>query len=125
MRRCGREDPVRMFFEGFTLEFQEAAGKRFRLRRAGEGPPLLLLHGNPQTHAMWHKVAPVLARRFSVYCPDITGYGKSAKPPVSDDDAPYTKRAMAADMVALMGSYGHRRFQFVAHDRGARVSHRM
>lgn len=114
-----------MFFEGFTLEFREAAGKRFRLRRGGEGPPLLLLHGNPQTHAMWHKVAPVLARRFSVICPDLTGYGFSHKPPVSDDHAAYSKRAMAADMLALMRALGHERFQVVAHDRGARVAHRL
>jgi haloacetate dehalogenase len=114
-----------MFFEGFTLEFREANGRRFRLRQGGEGPPLLLLHGNPQTHAMWHKVAPVLARRFRVICPDLTGYGLSDKPPVSEDHAPYSKRAMAADMVALMGALGHDRFQIVAHDRGARVAHRM
>jgi haloacetate dehalogenase len=114
-----------MFFDGFTLEFREAAGRRFRLRRGGEGPPVLLLHGNPQTHAMWHRVAPALARRFSVVCPDLTGYGFSYKPPVSDDHAPYAKRAMAADMVALMGALGHDRFQVVAHDRGARVAHRM
>jgi haloacetate dehalogenase len=114
-----------MFFDGFTLEFREANGKRFRLRRGGEGPPLLLLHGNPQTHAMWHKVAPVLARRFTVICPDITGYGFSDKPPVSADHAPYAKRAMAADLVALMAGLGHARFQTVSHDRGARVAHRM
>lgn len=114
-----------MFFDGFALEFREAAGKRFRLRRGGEGPPLLLLHGNPQTHAMWHLVAPVLARRFTVYCPDITGYGLSAKPPVSADHLPYAKRSMAADMVALMRAFGHDRFQLVAHDRGARVAHRL
>ena len=114
-----------MFFDGFTLAFQEANGRRFRFRRGGGGPPLLLLHGNPQTHAMWHKLAPMLARRFSVVCPDLTGYGFSAKPPVSADHAPYAKRAMAADMVALMGRLGHARFQVVAHDRGARVAQRM
>ncbi len=114
-----------MFFDGFTLEFHEVAGQRFRLRRGGEGPPLLLLHGNPQTHAMWHKVAPVLAQRFSVVCPDLTGYGLSHKPPVSDDHAAYAKRAMAADMLALMQALGHTRFQVVAHDRGARVAHRL
>ena len=114
-----------MFFDGFTLEFREANGKRLRLRRGGEGPPLLLLHGNPQTHAMWHKLAPMLARRFTVICPDITGYGFSEKPPVSADHAPYAKRAMAADLVALMTGLGHARFQVVSHDRGARVAHRM
>ncbi len=114
-----------MFFEGFALRFQEANGRRFRLRRGGEGPPLLLLHGNPQTHAMWHRVAPVLAQRYDVICPDLTGYGLSDKPPVTDDHAPYGKRAMAADMVALMASLGHERFQVVSHDRGARVAHRM
>jgi haloacetate dehalogenase len=114
-----------MFFAGFTPEFHDAAGRRFRLRRGGGGPPLLLLHGNPQTHAMWHLVAPVLAARFTVICPDLTGYGLSDKPPVSDDHAPYAKRAMAADMIALMRALGHGRFQVVAHDRGARVAHRM
>jgi haloacetate dehalogenase len=112
-------------FEGFVLEEREADGGRFRLRRGGEGPPLLLLHGNPQTHAMWHKVAPVLARRFTVICPDITGYGFSAKRPVTADHAPYAKRAMAADMLALMRGLGHDRFQVVSHDRGARVAHRL
>jgi haloacetate dehalogenase len=112
-------------FETFALERREAAGRGFRLRRSGAGPPLLLLHGNPQTHAMWHKVAPVLAQRFEVICPDITGYGLSDKPPVTADHAPYSKRAMAADMLALMQGLGHARFQVVAHDRGARVAHRL
>lgn len=112
-------------FEGFTLEHREANGRRFRLRRGGNGPPLLLLHGNPQTHAMWHAVAPVLARRYAVICPDITGYGLSDKPPVTADHAPYSKRAMAADMLALMRGLGHPRFQVVSHDRGARVAHRL
>ena len=71
------------FFEGFTLETREANGQRIRLRRAGSGPPLLLLHGNPQTHAMWHRVAPILARDFTVIAPDLRGYGFSSKPPVS------------------------------------------
>jgi haloacetate dehalogenase len=114
-----------MFFAGFTLETREAAGKAFRLRRGGSGPPLLLLHGNPQTHAMWHKLAPVLAQRFTVICPDLTGYGFSTKPPVSDDHAAYTKRAMAADMRALMQGLGFARFAVVSHDRGARVAHRL
>lgn len=113
------------FFEGFTLETVELGGRSFRLRRGGEGPPLLMLHGNPQTHAMWHKVAPVLAQRFTVICADITGYGFSHKAPVSGDHAPYAKQAMAADMVGVMRALGHERFQLVAHDRGARVAHRL
>lgn len=114
-----------MFFEGFTLETREANGQRIRFRRGGSGPPLLLLHGNPQTHAMWHRVAPALARDFTVIGADLRGYGFSSKPPVSDDHAAYSKRAMAADMVALMGDLGFPRFQAVTHDRGARVAHRM
>jgi haloacetate dehalogenase len=112
-------------FEEFTLETREANGQRLRLRRAGDGPPLLLLHGNPQTHAMWHKVAPVLARRFTVVCPDLRGYGLSSKPPVSPDSAAYAKREMAADMAALMRGLGFARFGVVSHDRGARVAHRL
>ncbi|MBR0654829.1 alpha/beta fold hydrolase [Plastoroseomonas arctica] len=113
------------FFSGFILETRTVERRPFRLRRAGEGPPLLLLHGNPQTHAMWHRVAPRLAERFSVVCPDLTGYGFSHKPPVSGDSAAYAKRAMAADMVAVMRDLGHTRFQVLAHDRGARVAHRL
>lgn len=114
-----------MFFEGFTLEDRQVEGGRIRLRRGGEGPPLLLLHGNPQTHAMWHKLAPTLARRFTVVAPDIRGYGFSAKPPASPDSAGMSKRAMAADLVALMQGLGHERFTVVSHDRGARVAHRL
>ncbi len=114
-----------MFFEGFTLETRTANGQQVRLRRGGSGPPLLLLHGNPQTHAMWHKVAPVLAQRFTIVAPDIRGYGFSAKPPVTPDSRHYAKREMAADLVALMRDLGHDRFHVVAHDRGARVAHRL
>jgi haloacetate dehalogenase len=114
-----------MFFEGFTLETVAVPGGHLRLRRGGSGPPLLLLHGNPQTHAMWHRVAPVLAQRFSVVCPDLRGYGGSFKPDVTGDHAPYAKRAMAADMVAVMSALGHERFHVGSHDRGARVAHRL
>jgi haloacetate dehalogenase len=114
-----------MFFEGFSLETVEVRGQRIRLRRGGEGPPLLLLHGNPQTHAMWHKVAPVLARRFTCYLPDIRGYGFTSKPPASADSAAYAKREHAADLAALMTHFGHETFRVVAHDRGARVAHRL
>jgi len=114
-----------MVFEGFTLETRAANGQRLRLRRGGNGPPLLLLHGNPQTHLMWHRVAPALAARFTVVAPDLRGYGFSSKLPVSPDHAPYSKREMARDMVALMQDLGFPRFAVVAHDRGARVAHRM
>jgi len=114
-----------MFFPGFTLEHVAVPGGELRLRRGGEGSPLLLLHGNPQTHAMWHKVAPELAKRFTVICPDLRGYGGSFKPPATADHAPYAKREMAKDMVGLMSRLGHEKFQVVAHDRGARVAHRL
>ena len=114
-----------MLFEGFTLETREADGQRFRLRRGGEGPPLLLLHGNPQTHVMWHRVAPALARRFTVVAPDLPGYGFSAKPPPTPDHAPHSKRAMARPIVALMRALGFPRFRVASHDRGARVAHRL
>jgi len=113
------------FFDGFTLTNVRVRDGVLRLRHGGSGPPLLLLHGNPQTHAMWHKVAPVLARRFTVVCPDLRGYGGSLKPPATPDHAPYAKREMARDMVEAMASLGFGRFQVVAHDRGARVAHRL
>lgn len=114
-----------MLFEGFTLETRAANNQHLRLRRGGEGPPLLLLHGNPQTHLMWHRVAPDLARRFTVVAPDLRGYGFSSSPPPSSDHAEHAKRAMAADMVALMAGLGFPRFRVVSHDRGARVAHRL
>ncbi|MBY0337024.1 MAG: alpha/beta hydrolase [Acetobacteraceae bacterium] len=113
------------FFDGFALQTREVDGMAVRFRRGGSGPPLLLLHGNPQTHAMWHRVAPVLARRFTVIAADIRGYGASAKPAVSADHAAYAKREMARDALGLMRALGFPRFQLVAHDRGARVAHRL
>lgn len=91
----------------------------------GSGPPLLLLHGYPQTHVIWHKVAGRLAERYSVVCADLRGYGDSSKPPGDADHANYSKRAMAQDQVRLMESLGFRRFAVVGHDRGGRVGHRM
>jgi haloacetate dehalogenase len=114
-----------MFFPGFTLEHVAVSAGALRLRRGGDGPPLLLLHGNPQTHAMWHKVAPELAKHYSVYCPDLRGYGGSFKPPATPDHAPYAKKEMAKDMAELMQHFGHDRFRVAAHDRGARVAHRL
>lgn len=114
-----------MFFEGFTLETRRVDGHAVRFRKGGKGPPLLLLHGNPQTHAMWHRVAPELAKRFTVIAPDIRGYGHSEKPPATVDHAPYSKREMAKDVVGLMQALGFPRFQVVSHDRGARLAHRL
>jgi haloacetate dehalogenase len=91
----------------------------------GSGPPLLLLHGHPQTHAIWHRVAPRLAERFTVVACDLRGYGDSSKPQGAPDHANYSKRAMAADMVAVMQSLGFATFRVLAHDRGARVAHRL
>jgi haloacetate dehalogenase len=114
-----------MFFEGFTLAKIDLPQGRIRLRHGGSGPPLVLLHGNPQTHAMWHLVAPTLAKRFTVICPDLRGYGFSLKPPATADHAPYAKTEMAKDVIALMDALGHRDFLLVGHDRGARLSHRI
>ncbi|HEY7551048.1 MAG TPA: alpha/beta hydrolase [Hyphomicrobiaceae bacterium] len=114
-----------MLFPGFTLEEVAVKDGPVRLRRGGSGPPLLLLHGNPQTHFMWHAVAPELARRFTVVCPDLRGYGGSLKPPATPDHAPYAKTAMARDMVEAMEILGHRRFLVGGHDRGARLAHRL
>ena len=114
-----------MFFPGFMLEHIAVGGGSIRLRRGGSGPPLLLLHGNPQTHAMWHAVAPALAERFSVVCPDLRGYGGSFKPEATPDHPPYAKKQMAKDMVEVMQRLGHERFLIGAHDRGARVAHRL
>jgi haloacetate dehalogenase len=91
----------------------------------GSGPPLLLLHGHPQTHAIWHRVAPRLAEQFTVVACDLRGYGESSKPQGAPDHANYSKRAMAADMVAVMQSLGFATFRVLAHDRGARVAHRL
>ena len=113
------------FFDGFIEESVDVSAGKMRLRRGGDGPPLLMLHGNPQTHAMWHAVAPRLADRYSVVCPDLRGYGGSHKPLATADHAPYAKREMALDMVELMTSLGHEGFRVVAHDRGARVAHRL
>ena len=113
------------FFDGFALTTRRVAAGALRLRLGGAGPPLLLLHGNPQSHAMWHAVAPALARRFTVVCPDLRGYGGSHKPGATPDHAPYAKTRMAQDMAELMTGLGHERFQVGAHDRGARVAHRL
>ena len=112
-------------FPGFEPRRVEGAGATIACVTAGSGPPVLLLHGYPQTHAMWHRVAPELARTRTVVAADLRGYGDSSKPPSDDTHAAYSKRAMAADMVAVMRALGHARFDLVGHDRGGRVSHRL
>ena len=112
-------------FEGFTLAMIDTGEAVLRVRHAGSGPPLLLLHGHPQTHAMWHKLAPRLAQHFSVVLADLRGYGDSSKPPTAPDHAPYSKRAMARDQVALMRQLGFEQFYVAGHDRGARCAYRM
>jgi haloacetate dehalogenase len=109
-------------FSSFDIE---RAGVRLHGRRAGQGEPLLLLHGHPQTHAMWHCVAPELARRFTVVMMDLRGYGDSGRPPSDAAHEPYAKREMALDALAVMRHHGFERFQVLAHDRGARVAHRL
>jgi len=112
-------------FETFTHRRIDTSEAVINLRHAGSGPPVLLLHGHPQTHAMWHKVAPRLAETYSVVCADLRGYGDSSKPPTTEDHAPYSKRAMARDMVDVMQALGFERFAVVGHDRGGRCAYRM
>ena len=112
-------------FEGFETEDVDTGEAVIHLRRGGAGPPVLLLHGYPQTHVMWHLVAPLLARDFTVVAPDLRGYGDSSKPPTTPDHEPYSKRAWARDQVAVMAHLGFERFAVVGHDRGARCAYRM
>ena len=116
-----------MLFPGFRSELVRTTGADIRAavgpRR--DAPALLLLHGYPQTHAIWHRMAPRLAERFNVVASDLRGYGDSGKPATTPDHAPYSKRAMAADQVELMAALGHERFFLAGHDRGGRVAHRL
>jgi haloacetate dehalogenase len=112
-------------FDGFDITRIATSQVTINVCRGGEGPPVLLLHGYPQTHVMWHRVAPVLAERFTVICPDLRGYGDSDKPPGDADRSAYSKRVMACDQVEVMRALGFDRFAVVGHDRGARVALRM
>ena len=111
------------FFPGFSTELIKTSGTTIHVLRKGTGRPLLLLHGYPETHLTWHKVAPQLAEQFSVIVPDLRGYGKSGRPQGGKRHENYSFRAMAQDQVDLMRHYGHERFLVAAHDRGARVAH--
>jgi haloacetate dehalogenase len=112
-------------FEGFDPRRVKTSGAEINLKIGGKGPALLLLHGYPQTHAIWHRVAPELAKRFTVVAADLRGYGDSSKPHGTPDHATYSKRAMARDQVEVMRALGFDEFLVVGHDRGARVAHRM
>jgi haloacetate dehalogenase len=112
-------------FDGFTRQHITTQETTINLVRGGSGPPILLLHGYPQTHVCWHRVAPLLAERFTVVCPDLRGSGDSAKPPSDPAHLAYSKRTMAHDQGEVMQRLGFREFAVVGHDRGARVAHRM
>jgi len=112
-------------FPGFETHIVDAADATIHARRGGSGPPLLLLHGYPQTHVMWHRIAPALAERFTVVAADLRGYGQSSCPPNDEQRFNYSKRAMANDNVELMESFGFEDFRVVGHDRGGRVAYRM
>src|SRR5215510_3181345 len=123
--RCSRLADEAAVFDGFELKHVETDEVTIRLRQGGSGPPLLLLHGFPQTHAMWSKVAPRLAEHFTVVCPDLRGYGGSSKPESSANHETYSKRAMARDQLELMKSLGFEKFAVAGHDRGGRVAYRL
>ena len=112
-------------FEGFSQATIDTGEAQIRVRHAGSGPPVLLLHGIPETHVMWHKVAPRLARDFTVVAADLRGYGDSSTPPSRPDHAPYSKRATARDQIEVMRQLGFESFSVVGHDRGARCAYRM
>lgn len=112
-------------FAGFTLDRIDVGEAVLRVRHGGSGAPLLLLHGHPRTHTTWHRVAPLLADTYTVVCPDLRGYGESTAPPTRPDHSQACKRAMAADMLALMRELGHDRFAVAGHDRGCYVASRL
>ena len=112
-------------FENFESTFINGPAGELRVLRGGQGAPLLLLHGHPQTHAMWHLVAPLLAAHFTVILMDLRGYGDSVRIAGDAGHAAHSKRAMALDAMAVMQHQGFERFQVLAHDRGARVAHRL
>lgn len=116
---------VQHLFPGFETQQIKTFGAEINVRFGGEGPPLLLIHGYPQTHVMWHRIAPQLAENFTVVMPDLRGYGDSSCPANDPDNFTYSKRAMAQDMVQVMEALGHTLFTVVGHDRGGRVAYRL
>jgi len=116
---------VAALFPGFKHLDMWTKGAVIRVRHGGSGPPLLLLHGYPNNHVLWHAVAAKLAQRYHVVCPDLRGYGDSSLPDPGARLINYSHRVMAEDMIEVMEQLGHQRFFLIGHDRGARVSHRM
>lgn len=114
-----------MAFDDFSTSLVVTGDVTIFVRYGGEGPPLLLLHGYPQTHMMWRQVADRLSSRFTIIAPDIRGYGRSTQPPERDGHAAYAKRLMATDMIAVMQAFGHDSFFVAGHDRGGRIAYRM
>jgi len=112
-------------FDGFTHKQIKTRETTINLVQGGDGDPVLLLHGYPGTHVCWHRLAPILAERFTVVCADLRGFGDSAKPPGDPEHFAYSKRVMAQDQIEVMQSLGFNKFAVVGHDRGARVAHRM
>ncbi len=110
---------------GFATRRVKTSGAEVFLRHAGQGPGVLLIHGYPQTHVVWHRVASALTARFTVVCPDLRGYGASTRPPADAGHTVYSKRAMALDLVEVMETLGFARFAVVGHHRGARVAYRL
>jgi haloacetate dehalogenase len=113
------------FFPGFERKQIQVSGASINLVQGGAGPAVLLLHGYPQTHGIWHKLAPRLAKKYTVVATDLRGYGDSSKPAGLPDHSNYAKRVMALDQVEVMQALGHQAFHLVGHDRGARVAHRL
>lgn len=113
------------YVDSFSFGTRDVGNVDIAFRRAGDGPPLLLLHGFPQTNMMWRRIAPALAEMFTVIAADLRGYGDSSTPDSDDEHAPYSKRTMASDMVRLMSDLGHDSFMVAGHDRGGRVAHRL
>jgi haloacetate dehalogenase len=113
------------FFPGFAVSKVQTSGTTIHVVKGGQGPPLLLLHGAPQSHVSWRLIAPQLAKQYTVIAPDLRGYGDSGKMPDTPDHSNYSKRAMALDQVEVMRHFGFQKFPVVGHDRGGRVAHRM
>ena len=122
---AGGPPPVERFFPGFTRTQMQATGAMINVVKGGQGPPLLLIHGAPQTHITWRLVAPMLAKGYTIVAPDLRGYGDSSKPADTADHVNYSKRNMALDMVEVMKQLGFDRFPVIGQDRGGRVGHRL